>query len=117
MSWTKHTKQNTNGIGDYKLEKDDFFKPEEALEKWGELVVIKGAYINRKSKFGAHPVIFMDTPDGIKGLDLSPSYTEQWEMILADEDDRKTIESGNATGSLVKRYSDKYKRDFVAFNI
>lgn len=116
MSWSKHTKQNT-GIGDYRLNKDDFFKPEEALEKFGELVVIKGAYINRKAKYGAHPVIFMDTPEGIKALDLSPSYTEQWELILTDDDDRQAIIDGKATGTLVRRYSETYKKDFVAFNI
>lgn len=116
MSWTKHTKIN-NGIGNFELKKDDFVKPSEALERWGENVIIRGAYINKKATFGAHPVIFIDTPDGVKGLDLSPAYTDQWEEILNDEADRQTILNGDATGTLVKCHSDIYKKDYVAFNI
>lgn len=116
-SWSKHTKANTNGIGDYELKKEDYIKPAEMLAKYGEDVKILGGYINGKSKMGAHPVIFVDTKDGVKGLDLNQSYTEQWKAIFADPDDRDTIESGKASGKLVKCFSDTYKKEFVAFQI
>ena len=93
MSWSKHA-MKSNGLGDYKLEKDDYLSPADVLEKYGETVKIVGAYINTKSKIGDHPVIFIETKDGIKGLDLSPRYTPQWVDILEDEEDRQTIISG-----------------------
>lgn len=116
MSWSKHAKKS-NGLGDYKLEKDDYMSPAEVLAMYGEKVKIVGAYINTKSKMGDHPVIFIETPDGIKGLDLSKAYTAQWVEILEDEEDRQTIISGGATGTLVPKYSDTWKTDYVAFNI
>lgn len=116
MSWSKHAKKST-GLGDYKLEKDDYLSPAEVLEKYGETVKIVGAYINTKSKIGDHPVVFIETKDGIKGLDLSPRYTPQWVEILEDEEDRQTIISGGASGTLVKKFSETWKKEYVAFNI
>lgn len=113
-SWSKHTKKNT-GVGNYTLAKGDYIKPAEALAKYGESVKILGGYINRKSKLGAHPVIFIETPDGVRGLDLNKSYTEQWEAIFLDPDDVATIERGEAFGNLVNAHNDF--GDFVAFQI
>ena len=59
----------------------------------------------------------MDTPDGVKGLSLNKSYTEQFEAIFNDPEDVQTILDGKATGKLVQRYSDTYKTDYVALDI
>ena len=115
MSWTKHTKEK-NGVGEYTLQKEDYFRPSEFLEAYGPTVQIKGGYINNGAKYGAHPVIFAETPDGIKGISLSQSYTDQWKEIFNDPDDVKTIEDGGATGELVTR-TDKSGTDYVALNL
>ena len=115
MSWSKHTKE-ANGIGDYTLKKEDYFNPREMLEAYGPDVKILGGYLNTEAKHGAHPVIFCETPDGVKGLSLSASYFEQWKAIFNDPDDVKTILDGNATGTLVSRKS-KNHGEYIAFNI
>ena len=115
MSWSKHTKEN-NGIGEYTLTKDDYFSPSEMLEAYGSEVKILGGYLNMEAKHGAHPVIFCETKDGVKGLSLSKSYFEQWKAIFNDPEDRKTIESGEATGTLTPRTSKTYG-EYIAFNI
>lgn len=115
MSWTKHTKE-ANGVGDYTLKNEDYFSRSEFLEAYGPDVKILGGYINTSAKHGPHPVIFCETPDGVKGLSLTQSYTEQWKAIFNDPDDVATIESGGATGQLVKRVS-KTHGEYVAFNL
>ena len=118
MSWTKHkTEKKGKGVGEYKLEKEDYFSTKDFLEKYGEDVKIVGGYINTKSKLGAHPTLFVETTDGVKGLSLNKSYTEQFEAIFNDPEDVQTILDGNATGKLVKRHSDTYKTDYVALDI
>ena len=114
MSWTKHTKKNAS-VGDYKLEKSDYIKPADALARYGAKVKILGGYINRGAKLGAHPVIFIETPDGVRGLDLNKNYTDQWEAIFTDPDDIATIERGEAFGELVPAHNDF--GDYVAFQI
>ena len=118
MSWTKHkdTKKG-NGVGEYTLNKEDYFSTKEFLDKYGEEVKIVGGYINSASKFGAHPTLFVETPDGVKGLSLNKSYTEQFTAIFNDPEDVQTILDGKATGTLVKRHSDTYKSDYVALDI
>ena len=114
MSWTKHTKEK-NGVGEYTLQKEDYFSPSEFLEAYGPTVAIKGGYINNGAKHGPHPVIFAETVDGIKGLSLSQSYTDQWKEIFNDPEDVKTIEAGGATGTLAHRKG--RNGDYVAFNL
>lgn len=118
MSWTKHaSKGKGTGVGEYKLEKDDYLSTKEYLEKYGEDVKIVGGYINTKAPTGAHPTLFVETPDGIKGLSLNKSYTEQFKAIFEDEEDVKTILDGNATGKLIKRHTDTFNKDYVALSI
>ena len=114
-SWTKHSKKT--GIGDYNLNKEDYFSTKDYRDKYGDDVKIVGGYINTASKYGAHPTLFVETPDGVKGLSLQKSYTEQWTAILNDDDDRKAILDGKATGKLVVKHSDDYDTDYVALEI
>lgn len=114
-SWSKHSKKT--GIGDYRLNKEDYFSTAEFMEKYGTEVKIIGGYINTAAKYGAHPTLFVDTPDGVKGLSLQKSYTDQWREILADDDDRQAIINGKATGTLVVKHSDDYDTDYVALEI
>lgn len=113
MSWSKHTR-NTNPFGDLKLTKDDYLSPADFVKAYGAEVEIAGAYINRKAKHGAHPVIIAKTKDGLKGVSLGRFATEQWEEILADPDDIETIKAGKATGTLEERHSEDYDRDYFA---
>lgn len=114
-SWTKHTKEK-NGVGVYQLKSEDYFSRSEFLEAYGPHVKILGGYINSTAKHGAHPVIFAETPDGVKGLSLTQSYTEQWKAIFNDPDDVAAIERGEATGELVVRTS-KSHGEYIAFNV
>ena len=118
MSWTKHkSEKKGNGVGEYKLEKSDYFSTNEFLEKYGADVKIVGGYINTKSPIGAHPTLFVETPDGVKGLSLNKSYTEQFTAIFNDPEDVQSILDGKATGKLVKRHSDTWNKDYVALNL
>jgi len=113
MSWSKHSR-NTNPFGDLKLTKDDYLSPAEYVKEYGHKVEIAGAYINRKAKHGAHPVIIAQTVSGLKGISLGRFATEQWEEILADPDDVEAIKTGKATGTLEERHSEDYNRDYFA---
>lgn len=119
MSWTKHVseKKKGTGVGEYKLEKDDYFSTKEYLDKYGAEVKIVGGYINTKSPMGAHPTLFVETPDGVKGLSLNKSYTEQFTAIFNDPEDIKTILDGKAVATLVNRHSDTWKKDYVALDV
>lgn len=119
MSWTKHVseKKKGNGVGEYRIEKDDYLSTREYLDKYGADVKILGGYINTKSPVGAHPTLFVETPDGVKGLSLNKSYTDQWKAIFNDSEDVKSIMEGKAVGKLVERHSDTWKKDYVALDI
>lgn len=113
MSWSKHTR-NTNPFGDLKLTKEDYLSPAEYVAQYGHHVDIAGAYINRKAKHGAHPVIIAKTPSGLKGISIGRFATEQWEEILSDPDDVETIKQGKASGELEERHSEDYNKDYYA---
>lgn len=113
MSWSKHTR-NTNPFGDLKLTKDDYLSPAEYVTQYGHHVEIAGAYINRKAKHGAHPVIIAKTPSGFKGISLGRFACEQWEEILADAEDVEAIKQGKASGELEERHSEEYNKDYYA---
>lgn len=115
MSWSKHTKEN-NGLGEYELKTEDYFSRAEYLEAYGPDVKILGGYINGSAKHGPHPVIFAETPDGVKGLSLPQTYTEQWKAIFNDPEDCKAILEGKATGKLTHR-TNKSGVEYIAFNI
>ena len=118
MSWTKHSKpKKSNGVGEYRLEKTDYLSTKEYLDKYGSTVKILGGYINTKSPIGAHPTLFVETPDGVKGLSLNKSYTEQFEAIFNDPEDVQAILDGKAVGTLVQRHSDTWHKDYVALDV
>lgn len=118
MSWSKHAQEKkSTGVGSYNLTKDDYITTKQHLERYGEDVKIVGGYINTKAPTGAHPTLFVETKDGIKGLSLNKSYTAQFTEVFNDPDDVKAILDGKATGKLIKRYSDTFKKEYVALDI
>lgn len=118
MSWSKHSNAVKSPFGDIKIEKDDYMKPSEYVEKYGHSVKIVGAFIVKSKKAKKpHPVVLAETPDGIKGLSLGAFCTEQWEEILGDTDDVEAIKRGEASGELEERHTDEYDKDYYVLVI
>ena len=77
-------------------EKFPFIKLKEIGE--GETFTILGLYINKKGKYGAHPVAICSNMK----VDLPPHLTEKVEKILASDEMCGAIEAGKCGAEVYK---------------
>ena len=97
-------------VFDIELEGFDFISLEDlyAVDNGKGEYTLSGFYINRKSQFGAHPVGILEENELL--VDLPKHMTEDFEDMLADEQDLEDIKTGNARFRIVKYESKKYHK-------
>lgn len=90
-------------IGDLKTESFQFWKREECYKEAPEKVYkLRGIYINKKGKFGDHPVAILDD----RFMDFPDYMTDEVKDILQSEEDVADI-IAERVGFTLEQYTDK----------
>ena len=111
------SKYNKGGvIFDVNIEGYEFTDLETLASKSaeGEVFKIDGLYINKKNKFGDHPVAIVSDLKAL--VDLPPHLVEDVKAMLQDEEIIEAIKAGKAGFTIRKYYQETYKKDCYGIN-
>ena len=90
-------------IGDLKTDSFQFWKREECYKEAPDKTYkLRGIYINKKGKFGDHPVAILDD----RFMDFPDYMTDEVKEILTSEEDIADIIAGRV-GFTLEQYTDK----------
>lgn len=90
-------------IDDLKTDSFQFWKREECFKEDPEKIYrLRGIYINKKGKFGDHPVAILDD----RFMDLPDYLTEEVKSILTSQEDVEDIIAGKV-GIKLEAFTDK----------